>query len=240
MVVVPGYPGPLVSQIMDDDRGLSRLPVSVLPHCPVCPAHGHQGPVSEIPVVGKIIITDRQRHDSAPQRPVYGILVTGKKAALMNPVKFQQLPQHILVSPCLQVHKQDSGIIVRLILFHADGFLHLPVNRWLHHHAGQMVSKLRPIQGTDTSVHNGIAVQIQGLSYAVRQHLGGKEAPHGAYIKSPGIHSIVEPLPQVSQLSHMKAAAEFPRNTGQPFKVSLTHSHGQDIYVHPGDVPVVV
>ena len=38
----------------------------------------------------------------------------------------------------------------------------------------------------------------------------------------------------------MKAAAECSRNIGQPFKLSLTHSHGQDIYVHPGDVSVVV
>ena len=158
----------------------------------------------------------------------------------MASVKFQQLPQHILVSPRLQVHEQDSGIIVRLILFHADGFLHLPVNRGLHHHTHQMTSKLCLIQGTDASVHNGIAVQIQGLSYAVRQHPGGKEAPHGAYIKSPGIHLIVKPIPQFSQLRHMKAAAEFSRNRGQAFKVSLTHSHGQDIYVHPGDVPAVV
>ena len=113
----------------------------------------------------------------------------------MASVKFQQLPQHILVSPRLQVHEQDPGIIVRLILFHTDGVLHLPVNRGLHHHSHQMASKLCLVEGTDTSVYNGIAVQIQGLSHAVRQYLWGKEAPHGAYIKSPGIHLIVEPLP---------------------------------------------
>ena len=104
--MVPGNPWPLVPQIMDDGRGTPGLQIGLLTNLPVGRAHGAQGGIPEIAVIGKIIVFHRKCLYSSFQGAVDGILVACKEPAVTAFVEIHKFLKHILLAPPVKGHEK--------------------------------------------------------------------------------------------------------------------------------------